>query len=64
MRRSSGRDNSDIFPQQIRLEGVRYPVPDTPGLGVDVNEEAVKEYTFKFWEAPHYVRSDGSHTNW
>ena len=61
---SSGRDNSDIFPQQIRLEGVRYPVPDTPGLGVEVNEEAVKEYTFKFWEAPHYVRSDGSHTNW
>jgi galactonate dehydratase len=61
---NSGRDDSDIFPQQIRLEGVRYPVPDTPGLGVDVNEEAVKEYTFKFWEAPHYVRSDGSHTNW
>ena len=61
---SSGRDDSDIFPQQIRLEGVRYPVPDTPGLGVEVNEEAVKEYAFKFWEAPHYVRSDGSHTNW
>ena len=59
-----GRHDPDIFPQQIAPEGPGYRVPDSPGLGVDVNEEAVKEYNFKFWEAPHYVRSDGSHTNW
>ena len=37
---------------------------DGPGLGVEFNEEAAKEQTFKFWEAPHWHRRDGSHQNW
>jgi galactonate dehydratase len=56
--------NSEIFPKQVTLEGSWYPVPGEPGLGVDVNEEAVKEYEFKFWEAQHLHRRDGSYTNW
>ncbi len=60
---SSGRDDPKIFPEQVRLEGHWYPVPDTPGLGVDVNEDALTE-PFRFWEAPHLHRNDGSHTNW
>ena len=60
---SSGRDDPQIFPEQVRLEGHWYPVPDTPGLGVDVNEDALTE-PFRFWEAPHLHRNDGSHTNW
>lgn len=56
--------DSDLFPTQLVLEGDRYAVPDTPGLGVDVNEEAVAAQAFKFWEAPHLRRLDGSYTNW
>jgi galactonate dehydratase len=60
---SSGRDNPEIFTEQVRLEGSWYPVPDRPGLGVEVNEAALTE-PFRFWEAPHLSRRDGSHTNW
>jgi galactonate dehydratase len=59
-----GFDNSDFFPVQPRLEGAYYPVSSAPGLGVEVNEELVKQQSFKFWEAPHLKRRDGSVTNW
>ncbi len=59
-----GFDNSDFFPVQPRLDGASYPVSDAPGLGVEVNEELVKKQSFKFWEAPHLKRRDGSVTNW
>ncbi|MEQ1901175.1 MAG: mandelate racemase/muconate lactonizing enzyme family protein [Devosia sp.] len=59
-----GFDNSEFFPVQPRLEGASYPVSDRPGLGVEVNEELVKEQSFKFWEAPHLKLRDGSVTNW
>ena len=39
-------------------------VPEGPGLGVEFNEELAEEQEFKFWEAPHLRRRDGSHTNW
>jgi galactonate dehydratase len=53
----------DLFPQQIRLTGCGYPVPTEPGLGVEFNEELAVE-AFRFWEAPHLHRGDGSYTNW
>jgi galactonate dehydratase len=59
-----GFDSSEFFPVQPRLEGAVYPVPDTPGLGVEVNEDVLKRQSFKFWEAPHLQRRDGSVTNW
>jgi len=60
-----GRDPaSEVFPTQVQLQGASIPIPDTPGLGVDVNEEYIKEQSFKFWEAPHLERRDGSVTNW
>ncbi|HJN59093.1 MAG TPA: mandelate racemase/muconate lactonizing enzyme family protein [Dehalococcoidia bacterium] len=59
-----GSDNDNIFTQQVKLEGAMYPVPSTPGLGVDVNEEIIKELEFKQWEATHLQRTDGSITNW
>ncbi|HTN64254.1 MAG TPA: enolase C-terminal domain-like protein, partial [Devosia sp.] len=59
-----GFDNAEIFPNQPRLNGAVYPVSDTPGLGVDVDEALVKQQSFKFWEAPHLRRNDGSVTNW
>ena len=56
--------DDELFPVQPRLEGTRFPVPDTPGLGVDFNEELALEKPFKYWEAPHLRRGDGSVTNW
>ena len=43
--------SDEMFPVQPRIEGVRYPVPAGPGLGVEFNEDAVGE-PFRFWEAP------------
>ncbi|WP_029076555.1 mandelate racemase/muconate lactonizing enzyme family protein [Kaistia adipata] len=59
-----GFDNSEFFPVQPRIDKAHYPVLDTPGLGVEVNEELIKKQSFKFWEAPHLKRRDGSVTNW
>jgi len=56
--------NFDLFPVQPELVGARFPVPDTPGLGVELNEELAAKQSFKFWESPHLHRRDGSHTNW
>ncbi|MEE2656909.1 MAG: mandelate racemase/muconate lactonizing enzyme family protein [Candidatus Latescibacterota bacterium] len=56
--------NPDVFPQQLLLEGSAVSVPDTPGLGVDFDEDVVSRQEFKFWEAPHLHRDDGSYTNW
>jgi galactonate dehydratase len=56
--------SEEMFPKQPRLEGNWHRVPDGPGLGVEFNEEAAKEQTFRFWEAPHLRRRDGSYTNW
>lgn len=61
---SLGFDNSEFFPVQPRLEGAVYPVSDAPGLGIEVNEALIAAQSFKFWEAPHLKRKDGSVTNW
>jgi galactonate dehydratase len=62
--RKLGFDNSEFFPVQPRLDGPDYPVSDLPGLGVEVNEAAIEAQSFRFWEAPHLKRRDGSVTNW
>ena len=54
----------DLFPKQHRLEGTSFPLPEGPGLGVEFNEELAAEQEWKFWEAPHLHRRDGSYTNW
>jgi galactonate dehydratase len=56
--------HDELFPTQLKLEGTSIPVPNAPGLGVEVNEEEIKKQSFKFWEAPHLHRRDGSVTNW
>ncbi|MFO1141322.1 MAG: mandelate racemase/muconate lactonizing enzyme family protein [Amaricoccus sp.] len=59
-----GFDDAETFPVQPRLDGAAYPVPEGPGLGVEVDEARVRAQSFKFWEAPHLRRPDGSVTNW
>lgn len=61
---ASGHYDEDLFPVQHKLEGAAIPIPEGPGLGVEVNEELVTAQTFKFSEPPHLRRRDGSHTNW
>ena len=60
----STSQDTDLFPTQVQLEGSMLVVPDTPGLGVEFNEALAGEQEFKYWEAPHLKRRDGSYTNW
>ncbi len=54
-----------LFPQQVRMEGPVYIVPDTPGLGVSVDEDAIAAAGAPVHvEPPHLRRPDGSVTNW
>ena len=59
-----GRHSEDLFPVQMKLDGASYVLPDGPGLGVEVNEDLVRKQAFRYAEAPHLSRKDGSHTNW
>jgi galactonate dehydratase len=53
-----------LFPVQPRLVGTSFPVPEAPGLGVEFDEKLAQSQSWKFWEAPHLRRQDGSVTNW
>lgn len=57
-------DHDQYFPNRPLPIDCAYPVHDTPGLGIEVNEELIKEQSFKFWEAPRLYKPDGSYTNW
>jgi galactonate dehydratase len=57
-------DAEALFPVQPRLEGTSFPVPTTPGLGIDIDEKLAHSQEWKFWEAPHWQRRDGSVQNW
>lgn len=53
-----------MFPKRPRLETTRFAVPDAPGLGIEVDEDAVRAAKFEFWEPPRRYKPDGSYTNW
>lgn len=59
-----GFADTDWFPVQPEQDEYRLIVPDAPGLGIEFNEERAKNTEFKYWEAPHFKRRDGSVTNW
>jgi galactonate dehydratase len=54
----------DLFPTAPVISGDCFPLPTRPGLGVTFDEVAAERYAFEFWEAPHWNRRDGAHTNW
>lgn len=54
----------DLFPAFPELEGQAFPLPTAPGLGVEFDESQVDKHAFEPWEAPHWQRRDGAHTNW
>ncbi len=55
---------AEIFPVRLELSGSSFAVPESPGLGVEVNEEYLQRQEFRPWEPPHLHRRDGSYTNW
>ncbi|MDQ4099542.1 MAG: mandelate racemase/muconate lactonizing enzyme family protein [Chloroflexota bacterium] len=54
----------DLFPVALESEGGSFPLPSTPGLGVEFNEAAVTDHPFEFWAPPRWRRPDGAYTNW
>ncbi len=61
----AGVDDAEaLFPVQPRLTGQVFAVPTAPGLGVELNEDLAAAQAWKFAEAPHWRRADGSVTNW
>ena len=58
-----GRDDRELFPELLELEGSRYPVPTGPGLGVDVDEKVAASRAAEPSAFTHLHRRDGSYTN-
>ena len=54
----------DVFECAFRLEGTRLTVPDKPGIGVAFNREAALLHPAEMTEPPHFIRADGSFTNY
>ncbi len=59
-----GTNSEQFYPIQPKIEGTYYKIPDSPGLGVEFNEELAMQSTFKIKEIPHLYKKDGSFTNW
>ena len=53
-----------VFGGAPQNSGGMFPVTDSPGLGITLNEDAIEDAEFQYWEAPHLHRRDGSVTNW
>jgi galactonate dehydratase len=50
----------DIVDEPIRLVDGYLELPDKPGLGVDLNFDALEKYPFRSWHRPFPIRPDGS----
>ncbi len=59
-----GFNDKTIFTRQCELDGANLKVPDRPGLGIEIDETALRAATPQPHEPPHLRRKDGSHTNW
>lgn len=60
-----GFHDTKIFPTQAVLDGPNYIVSDAPGLGIEVDEDALREAeNAPHVECPHLIKPDGSVTNW
>jgi len=50
----------DIVDEPIKLVNGYLELPDRPGWGVDLNEEALGKFPFRSWHRPFSWREDGS----
>ncbi|WP_204114469.1 mandelate racemase/muconate lactonizing enzyme family protein [Shimia biformata] len=62
---TKGLQDTTMFPVQVRMDGPFYIVSDAPGLGIEVDEAALKAAgVADQQEVPHLRHPDGSVTNW
>jgi galactonate dehydratase len=50
----------DLLKEPLMVKQGYIPVPDKPGFGVELNEEAFKHYPAKRWRRGFDYRADGS----
>jgi len=50
----------EIVDEPMKLVNGYLELPDKPGLGIDLNLDALKKYPFKSWHRPFNMRDDGS----
>ncbi len=62
--RRPGTMLQDVFPVQVEWEDGYLLPPRRPGLGIEFDRAAAREYPFQPWEIQHLQRRDGSLTNW
>ncbi len=56
---------TDVFPVQVPYESGYLLPPESPGLGIEFNEDALTNVTKPDFSPPvGYQRDDGSYTNW
>lgn len=56
---------TDVFPVQVPFESGYLLPPESPGLGIEFNEDAITDGSSQEYGPPHgYEREDGSYTNW
>ncbi len=51
---------SELVKEPLKVEDGYITVPDKPGLGIELNEEAFAKYPFKPWHRGFVFREDGS----
>ena len=56
---------TDVFPVQVPFESGYLLPPESPGLGIEFNEDALTNVSTQDYSPPHgFQRDDGSYTNW
>lgn len=62
--RPPGTAHTDVFPVQVPFADGHLLPPEGPGLGVELDEEALVEGETRAGAGIWFVREDGSYTNW
>ena len=63
--RPPGSTLTDLIPKQVPFESGYLLPPDSPGLGVEINEEAASDLpAHPPGKGRGFKRDDGSYTNW
>ncbi|MDP7277523.1 MAG: galactonate dehydratase [Planctomycetaceae bacterium] len=52
--------NKNLLKTPIRYDDGYLVIPETPGLGIEVNEEAIKNRPLRFWRRPLVLEPDGN----
>lgn len=53
-----------VFTRMPCTDGPFLQLSDAPGLGVDIDPDALEALSFSYWEPPRLAKPDGSYTNW